>query len=1082
MHISPARRIILEIASPTFFPYERSGSRNVLQLFDARPAATNIKTLFLGCEDLQKALETTVSQSMNPRTLHYHITGTCLTNIARNVLMVKIISSPEFDPVKNEDLEYIWEVWYGVYWSSPEMSLRFKTDIKDLLNGNLPANMEVHPGKCLQSLKWVWKEWLLLVDSKKSDNIEAILHARSAANRAGWCAGLSKDMTEEEQDFELVRRIAVHMGVEHFPEPIKTAVIFEAHNFFFELDNGIPGGCKGKFINPTLLETKSKRWIVHHTVSPFNSYLPLPLNNALDPHKAAEGCAVTHYCQNVLLNQLILYRQKMEKIKWVLHMGDPIELCFTLTEIFDVIDCSGLSDEVGLANMLSAAGKRLSEEAESVIFVETSSWSKFAPTVVCYVEEALCAPLAMLPTVYGLRLADPLPIGSSVRPESSTNTTVCLIWKRTQSYENVRPNYLASLNPWLKRLAYRCFSPNQQQQTLDDICGTECYTPMTFFYIAGSAAQRMNRGFDGFRQVQELSTELDPCSLLTWRTFSQWVWLSMFPRIADAHLDPEAADRIRQHLAQMAAVLLFSARVSFDRIEMKAFYEAKTKSMGQPKLRLILLPHVVYGDLPMDKPLDISQYASVAHCIDNILLHFNKNYTSGWVTVSFPLIADHGLSETHSGVIVDIQTGLPLIPLGPVRSLQTEPFTQSYPFADPGHTLPDELADPTPLDSIPSMSIVDCLETESQYIVTIYCCYKDEREGEGPLQFVPGLSWIMDHQPPCESVHHITLIMDQPFDSQTLTFAVPFPFIAETVVAMPYKPGEIRLFFEKAVYEPWPAQFISRADRVIGDFLLRDLDIHLEQQFDNIPTSSSNALHQIRLMISCLFRLVVKDNHTFFMIAELNAPSSDDDSSEPDWYLRIHLPIVSNKTGSPMLMLSAFDSSLAPKLVHRGKMSIHDINADFQRIYTDDANKETRSIPCFVTSTREESRLLRYILRLNSTKIGKDIQEYEAIPFWPFGENSPWLATFLSPCYADQPRPVSDIWSQLLLKNEGKRGEKHKQLEDITEHQYICASCHQSTKKAKRCGRCKAVHYCDAVCQRKNWTKHKRICTQAESN
>jgi hypothetical protein len=44
--------------------------------------------------------------------------------------------------------------------------------------------------------------------------------------------------------------------------------------------------------------------------------------------------------------------------------------------------------------------------------------------------------------------------------------------------------------------------------------------------------------------------------------------------------------------------------------------------------------------------------------------------------VSFPLVSDHGLSDTHSGVVVDIQTGVPIIPIGPVRSLQTEPFTQ----------------------------------------------------------------------------------------------------------------------------------------------------------------------------------------------------------------------------------------------------------------------------------------------------------------------------------------------------------------------------------------------------------------------
>lgn len=44
----------------------------------------------------------------------------------------------------------------------------------------------------------------------------------------------------------------------------------------------------------------------------------------------------------------------------------------------------------------------------------------------------------------------------------------------------------------------------------------------------------------------------------------------------------------------------------------------------------------------MDKPLDISQYA---------------------------LVADHGLGGTHSGVIVDVQTRMSLIPVGPVRLL-----------------------------------------------------------------------------------------------------------------------------------------------------------------------------------------------------------------------------------------------------------------------------------------------------------------------------------------------------------------------------------------------------------------------------
>jgi hypothetical protein len=137
------------------------------------------QVLFLSCEDLQKAFQTTVSQLLNPRQLHYHINDNNLASIARNILIVKIISSPTFDPMKNEDLEYVWEVWYGVYWSSQEICLRFKKDIKSLISGHLPENVELYPNKCLQSITNIWKEWHSSINSKKTDsNIAAKLSER----------------------------------------------------------------------------------------------------------------------------------------------------------------------------------------------------------------------------------------------------------------------------------------------------------------------------------------------------------------------------------------------------------------------------------------------------------------------------------------------------------------------------------------------------------------------------------------------------------------------------------------------------------------------------------------------------------------------------------------------------------------------------------------------------------------------------------------------------------------------------------------------------------------------------------------
>ena len=348
------------------------------------------------------------------------------------------------------------------------------------------------------------------------------------------------------------------------------------------------------------------------------------------------------------------------------------------------------------------------------------------------------------------------------------------------------------------------------------------------------------------------------------------------------------------------------------------------------------------------------------------------------------------------------------------------------------------------------------------------------------MHFVPGLAWFVDRQPPCESAHHITLVLDQSFGSQTLALSVPHPFIAETVVAMPTRPGEFHLFLQKAVNEPWPAQFNIRSQPVFSNFRLNDLAIHLEQQFDPIQISTDlSSLNEIRRMIVGLFDFVVKENRTFLMIEDSKARLGDDESCEPDWYFRVHLPIVSNENGHPVLMLSAFDSSLAPKLILKKKSTIEEVVAEFKQIYLDEANQEAKPIPCFLTSGSETSQLLRFILRLNSTKISRDVKERGPISFWPYGENSPWLATFLSPCYSDRPRSISDIWIELFGKQEPKCLREEKPTEEIPLQKFICASCQRVTTKAKRCGRCKLVHYCDVACQKKDWVIHKRVCSQA---
>lgn len=100
--------------------------------------------------------------------LEYYVNETSIINTARNILILKIISSPEFNANSSEDLEYIWSVWYDVCWSEAVVH-RFQADVGNLVNGHFPENVKLPSAKNLQVLMDIWKEWLTAVSTKLSD-------------------------------------------------------------------------------------------------------------------------------------------------------------------------------------------------------------------------------------------------------------------------------------------------------------------------------------------------------------------------------------------------------------------------------------------------------------------------------------------------------------------------------------------------------------------------------------------------------------------------------------------------------------------------------------------------------------------------------------------------------------------------------------------------------------------------------------------------------------------------------------------------------------------------------------------------
>ena len=126
----------------------------------------------MGCGDLRNPLTTAISSS--PKTkLCIHINDANLQVISRNILILKIISSQDFNPVNEDDLSYIWDIWYNATW--PESTCkRFLEDVQSLLN-NPSSENTVIDNSYQETLRNVWAEWLTVL---KTSSVEDVLSDR----------------------------------------------------------------------------------------------------------------------------------------------------------------------------------------------------------------------------------------------------------------------------------------------------------------------------------------------------------------------------------------------------------------------------------------------------------------------------------------------------------------------------------------------------------------------------------------------------------------------------------------------------------------------------------------------------------------------------------------------------------------------------------------------------------------------------------------------------------------------------------------------------------------------------------------
>lgn len=111
--------------------------------------------------DLRNILKTV--SAGNVEHFQFHLNCSSPLVLARNMLILKIITSQDFDTKNDEDVAFLWDVWYNMDW--PEQTQhRFKLVLRDLLDNDLPQNITIsNNSQSMENIRTVWLSWWLFV-------------------------------------------------------------------------------------------------------------------------------------------------------------------------------------------------------------------------------------------------------------------------------------------------------------------------------------------------------------------------------------------------------------------------------------------------------------------------------------------------------------------------------------------------------------------------------------------------------------------------------------------------------------------------------------------------------------------------------------------------------------------------------------------------------------------------------------------------------------------------------------------------------------------------------------------------------
>ena len=410
-------------------------------------------------------------------------------------------------------------------------------------------------------------------------------------------------------------------------------------------------------VNPTFLQPTTRKWIVHYYASAFEGYFPLPVEElgAIDDKNGL----IVGYCQSELKKLLTAFRKRIDKTMFYFHPCHALTFCYEDEAYkFDLIDTSNLMDHLGPVNLLNAAARKLLSD-QSVLMTETSSWTEMGATSVAqYVQEVLCCPLSLIPTLYGLRLIDNIEVGpETFRSVRTTSVAAArLRWKKALPFVGVPLCLSTSLEQSLERLSKACV-PNPSINT-SDRSGMMVYSPLSLCYVLSDIIHR--GGVENpSALVSAAFSFMPPAFRRSLQALQAWMEHRPVWRV------------------DLTIPFTFKERSTFNQLD----------KGGTPRLRLVLVPKSDFVAVLMtfgDDDTFLSPNSTTYNFIDNFEMTL-KVKPSGEIdraVISF-LLEDRSLLQSHSAVLLMEEANLPLLFIGPFsdRNHKVVVFKGPYPWA-----------------------------------------------------------------------------------------------------------------------------------------------------------------------------------------------------------------------------------------------------------------------------------------------------------------------------------------------------------------------------------------------------------------